>query len=480
MLADQGALEGGPGADRASDRAQRAPQRQARPARRRRRATRSSEARSRARCSTAARSSSCRPRRAPASPRSSRRSRERDLVRPAAASFAGEVAFRFKHLLVREAAYRATAKRLRATLHERFADWLERVAGDRSASSRRSSATTSSRPTAFAASSARSSEEARARRARRRATSSPPAAARGALGDFEAVASMIRRALALGVARSATNEAACRSSSGRRCTRPRHVAEAEEVLTETHDAPAARRRRHRRARARPARLEQDRRPERRLDDADRRSPSRRSRSLTRAGDQRGLALARRLRGHRSVRTGGRPTLGAELEQALRTRGPRGDKEMLRLRSARSPTRTSRTGRRRRRGDRALRGADRVGAGDRVLEATVKRPLARSTRWRGRREASAALGEASDRCSTSSTPTAQVYRRVGADAPRAGGRSRRRRARAEGDVEYFRDLRGGELDTRAMQRPTGSRISTATRALGRGGRCLAYDPGTRRR
>ena len=55
----------------------------------------------------------------------------RDFIRPDAATLAGEVAFRFKHLLVREAAYRATAKKLRAGLHERFADWLERLAGDR-------------------------------------------------------------------------------------------------------------------------------------------------------------------------------------------------------------------------------------------------------------------------------------------------------------------------------------------------------------
>ncbi len=55
----------------------------------------------------------------------------KDLIRPAAASLAGEVAYRFKHILVREAAYRATAKKLRALLHERFADWLERLAGER-------------------------------------------------------------------------------------------------------------------------------------------------------------------------------------------------------------------------------------------------------------------------------------------------------------------------------------------------------------
>jgi class 3 adenylate cyclase/predicted ATPase len=55
----------------------------------------------------------------------------KDLVRPAVASFASEAAFRFKHILVRDAAYRATAKKLRASLHEHFADWLERLVGER-------------------------------------------------------------------------------------------------------------------------------------------------------------------------------------------------------------------------------------------------------------------------------------------------------------------------------------------------------------
>ncbi|HEX6724571.1 MAG TPA: adenylate/guanylate cyclase domain-containing protein [Gaiella sp.] len=55
----------------------------------------------------------------------------KDFVRPAEASFAGEAAFRFKHLLVRDAAYQGTAKRLRARLHAQFADWLEDVVGAR-------------------------------------------------------------------------------------------------------------------------------------------------------------------------------------------------------------------------------------------------------------------------------------------------------------------------------------------------------------
>jgi class 3 adenylate cyclase/tetratricopeptide (TPR) repeat protein len=55
----------------------------------------------------------------------------KDFVRPAEASFAGEAAFRFKHLLVRDAAYQGTAKRLRATLHAEFAAWLESMVGAR-------------------------------------------------------------------------------------------------------------------------------------------------------------------------------------------------------------------------------------------------------------------------------------------------------------------------------------------------------------
>ena len=55
----------------------------------------------------------------------------KELVRPDRSRFAGEDAFRFGHILIRDAAYAATTKELRAELHERFADWLERRAADR-------------------------------------------------------------------------------------------------------------------------------------------------------------------------------------------------------------------------------------------------------------------------------------------------------------------------------------------------------------
>ena len=54
-----------------------------------------------------------------------------ELVRPDQASFAGEDAYRFRHLLIRDAAYQALAKQTRSELHERFAAWLERAAAER-------------------------------------------------------------------------------------------------------------------------------------------------------------------------------------------------------------------------------------------------------------------------------------------------------------------------------------------------------------
>ena len=49
----------------------------------------------------------------------------KELIRPEAALFADEEAFRFRHLLSRDAAYDALPKATRAELHERFADWLD-------------------------------------------------------------------------------------------------------------------------------------------------------------------------------------------------------------------------------------------------------------------------------------------------------------------------------------------------------------------
>jgi class 3 adenylate cyclase/tetratricopeptide (TPR) repeat protein len=49
----------------------------------------------------------------------------RELLRPDRAVYPGEDAFRFRHLLIRDAAYDALPKATRAELHERFAGWID-------------------------------------------------------------------------------------------------------------------------------------------------------------------------------------------------------------------------------------------------------------------------------------------------------------------------------------------------------------------
>ncbi len=57
----------------------------------------------------------------------------KNFVRPDESLFPGDDAFRFVHVLVRDAAYDSAPKQLRADLHERFAVWLESRAADRRA-----------------------------------------------------------------------------------------------------------------------------------------------------------------------------------------------------------------------------------------------------------------------------------------------------------------------------------------------------------
>ena len=55
----------------------------------------------------------------------------KQLITPNGLGLDGEDAFRFRHVLIRDAAYERLAKSDRAELHERFAAWLTRVTGDR-------------------------------------------------------------------------------------------------------------------------------------------------------------------------------------------------------------------------------------------------------------------------------------------------------------------------------------------------------------
>jgi class 3 adenylate cyclase len=54
----------------------------------------------------------------------------KELVRPDRTQLAGDDAYRFRHLLIRDAAYEALPKATRADLHRRFAAWLEQHGQD--------------------------------------------------------------------------------------------------------------------------------------------------------------------------------------------------------------------------------------------------------------------------------------------------------------------------------------------------------------
>ena len=55
----------------------------------------------------------------------------KQLFRSDQAALPGQDAYRFRHILIREAAYERVSKEVRARWHEAFADWLEALAGER-------------------------------------------------------------------------------------------------------------------------------------------------------------------------------------------------------------------------------------------------------------------------------------------------------------------------------------------------------------
>jgi class 3 adenylate cyclase len=55
----------------------------------------------------------------------------KQLLRADQAALPGQEAYRFRHILIREAAYERVAKEIRARWHEAFADWLQALAGER-------------------------------------------------------------------------------------------------------------------------------------------------------------------------------------------------------------------------------------------------------------------------------------------------------------------------------------------------------------
>jgi class 3 adenylate cyclase/tetratricopeptide (TPR) repeat protein len=56
---------------------------------------------------------------------------EKELVRTGGQAFAGDVSYRFAHIMIRDVAYGTLLKDSRSVLHERFASWLETKVGER-------------------------------------------------------------------------------------------------------------------------------------------------------------------------------------------------------------------------------------------------------------------------------------------------------------------------------------------------------------
>jgi len=121
----------------------------------------------------------------------------RELIRPARAVFTGEEAFRFRHILIRDAAYDAIPKAIRANLHERFATWLEQKAGERLSEYEEIVAYHLEQAYRYSAELGPVGEKERAR-ARRAATLLAGAARKAsARGDVRAEANLLERAAAL-------------------------------------------------------------------------------------------------------------------------------------------------------------------------------------------------------------------------------------------------------------------------------------------
>lgn len=55
----------------------------------------------------------------------------KEMIRDDQTLFPGDDAFRFRHVLIRDAAYQSLAKQTRAALHQRYAAWLDKAAGGR-------------------------------------------------------------------------------------------------------------------------------------------------------------------------------------------------------------------------------------------------------------------------------------------------------------------------------------------------------------
>ena len=133
----------------------------------------------------------------------------KEVIRPTRSTLPGKDAFRFRHLLIRDAAYEAIPKTKRADLHERLADWIERVAGAAVAEQEEIVAYHLEQAHAYLAElgPANAHSEAIGRRAALRLAAAGRRAA--ARGDQPAAVSLLSRAASVGPDRGPSGHGAC-------------------------------------------------------------------------------------------------------------------------------------------------------------------------------------------------------------------------------------------------------------------------------
>jgi class 3 adenylate cyclase/tetratricopeptide (TPR) repeat protein len=121
----------------------------------------------------------------------------REFIGPERSLFAGEEAFRFRHLLIRDAAYESIPKQTRADLHQRFAAWLEQKAGDRLAEYGEIIAYHLEQAYRYSAELGPVGDEDKARARRASQLLADAARRASARGDVRAQANLLERAIAL-------------------------------------------------------------------------------------------------------------------------------------------------------------------------------------------------------------------------------------------------------------------------------------------
>ena len=404
----------------------------------------------------------------------------KDLIRLTAASFAGElVAYKFKHILVRDAAYRATTKKLRSTLHERYGDWLEQRAGDRLGEFQEILGYHLEQAHRYRSELGLKDDHTRAlgeRAAVHLGTAGLRAATRG---DAPATANLLDRALALGIPdlrerlRLQIDLAVAFGQIGRN-------EEGLAVLAETHDRAVASGEHALAAYAAVQRV-WTRTGDPTLDFADAAVIAARAiPALSGAGDERDLAYAVRLHGFALGSSAGQtPEVGAELERAIAHARASGDTRALReaIRTftgtylSHGPTPAV---------EAITRCEELLGSArdDRVLEATIKQPLALFYAMAGRpADAEERLGEALlvyDELPD--TRFKYLYRWIVADTRVLLGNP----AEAEEQLlriwRFFRDFQGKTVDTRAVNTALSlARFYCDQRRFDDAARMIAYGP-----